>query len=257
MATSPGSFVWYELMTTDTEAAKAFYSNVIGWSAQDASMPDMTYTLFKVGDVPAAGLMNLPEEARRMGAPPSWMGYVAVDDVDATAERVKSLGGAVHVAPSDIPNVGRFSVVADPQGAALALFKSSNPAQDQPAELGAPGRAGWHELFAADWEKAFVFYAELFGWQKADAIDMGPMGTYQLFSAGGSPIGGMFNKPPPVPAPFWLYYVSVGDFDAAAERAKAGGGQILNGPMEVPGGSWIVQAMDPQGAMFALVGRRG
>jgi predicted enzyme related to lactoylglutathione lyase len=86
---------------------------------------------------------------------------------------------------------------------------------------------------------------------------MGAMGIYQLFSIGGSTIGGMFNKLAVVPATFWLYYFNVGDFDVAVARVKAGGGEIANGPMEVPGGSWIVQAKDPQGAMFALVGRRG
>jgi predicted enzyme related to lactoylglutathione lyase len=109
---------------------------------------------------------------------------------------------------------------------------------------------------ADDWQKAFGFYSELFGWQKSDAMPMGEMGTYQMFSTGGQAIGGMFNKPPAVPAPYWLYYFNVGDIDVAVERVWANGGQILNGPMEVPGGHWIIQGKDPQGAMFALVGKR-
>ena len=129
------------------------------------------------------------------GGKPRWIGYVGVDDVDAAADRVKRLGGAVHVPPTDVPNISRFSVFADPQMATLALLKWLRPGQEQPAELGAPGRVGWHELLAADWEKALAFYGELFGWQKADA-DIGAMGTYQLFSAGGQTIGGMFTKPP-------------------------------------------------------------
>ncbi len=229
MADSQGGFVWYELMTTDTEAAKAFYGKVVGWGTQDA---------------------------RNMGAPPSWIGYVAVDDVDAAAEQVKHLGGAVHVAPRDIPNVGRFAVIGDPQGATISLFKGSTPPRDPPAAPGTPGHVGWHELAAVDWEKAFAFYSALFGWQKADAVDMGAMGTYQLFSTGGPAVGGMFNKPATVPRPFWLYYINVGGMDGAVERVKDGGGAILNGPMQVPGGSWIVQCRDPQGAMFALVGNR-
>jgi predicted enzyme related to lactoylglutathione lyase len=257
MSDSQGRFVWYELMTTDTGAAKAFYGAVVGWGTRDANMPDMSYTMFTAGEVPVGGLMDLPEDARKMGAPPSWIGYVAVDDVDATADRAKHLGGIVHVPPTDIPDVGRFAIIADPQGASLALFRSSNPGRDQPAEPGTPGRTGWHELYAADWEKAFAFYGELFGWQKAEAMDMGGMGTYQLFSTGGQTIGGMFNKPPTVPAPLWLYYFNVGDIDAATERVKAGGGQILLGPMEVPGGGWIIQGMDPQGVLFALVGNQG
>jgi uncharacterized protein len=253
-----GGFVWYELMTTDTPAAKAFYGKVAGWGTQDMPMPGMTYTMFLAGEQAMGGLLDLPEDARKMGVPPNWMGYVAVDDVDAKVEQVKRLGGAVHVPPTDIPEVGRFAVIADPQTAVIALFKPL-PRPDEPPvpAPGTPGRVGWHELLAVDWQKALAFYGEIFGWQKADAVNIGEMGTYQLFSSGGQVIGGMFNKPPAVPVPFWLYYVNVGDIDAAAERVKAGGGKILNGPMEVPGGDWIIQGSDPQGAMFALVGKRG
>ncbi|MGP0009974.1 MAG: VOC family protein, partial [Methylocella sp.] len=223
MVNSHGRFVWYELMTTDIESAKAFYANVVGWGTRDAAMPGLAYSLFTVGDTPVAGLMNLPEDMRRTGATPHWIGYVGVDDVDAAVDRIKQLGGAVHVPPTDVPNISRFSVVVDPQMATLTLVQGLKPGQAQSAELGKPGCVSWHELLAADWEKAFAFYGELFGWQKADA-DIGPMGTYQLFSVEGQTIGGMFTKPPMVPVPFWLYYFSVGDIDAAAERVKAGGG---------------------------------
>jgi uncharacterized protein len=256
MPASHGRFTWYELMTTDTGAAKKFYSSVVGWGTQDVPMPGMTYTLLTAGETRVAGLMELMEKAREMGAPPGWLGYVAVDDVDATTEQAKRLGGSVHMPPMDIPDVGRFAVLADPQGAALGLFRWADPSPGQDSEPGVPGHTGWHELMASDWEKAFAFYSALFGWQKGEAADLGPMGTYQPFSAGGQEVGGMFNKPPAVPACFWLYYFNVGDFDAAVERVKAGGGTIVNGPMEVPGGSWIVQATDPQGAMFALVGQK-
>jgi hypothetical protein len=256
MVNSHGRFVWYELMTTDMEAAKAFYANVVGWGTRDASMPGLAYTLFTAGEASVSGLMVLPEDARKkMGAKPTWIGYVGVNDVDAAADRIKHLGGAVHFSPKEIPNVSRFAVVSDPQMATLALFKWLKPGQAEPAELSAPGRVGWHELLAADWEQALAFYGELFGWQKADA-DIGAMGTYALFSAGGQTIGGMFTKPAMVPVPFWLYYFNIGDIDAAAKRVKAGRGQILNGPIAVPGGNWIVQCTDPQGAMFALVGKR-
>lgn len=259
MSGSHGRFVWYELMTTDTAAAKAFYGKVVGWGAESAPPPNAArYTLFTAGETPVGGLMDQPEASRKMGAPPSWIGYVAVDDVDAAAERVKHLGGKVYVAPADIPTVGRFAVAADPQGAVLALFKPASPAPEaSPAAGGGPGHTGWNELAAADWQKAFDFYGALFGWKKGEAVDIGAMGTYQLFTAGGPPVGGMFNKPPAVPMPYWLYYFNVGDIDAAAGRVKAGGGQVLNGPMQVPGGDWILQAQDPQGAMFALVGKKG
>jgi uncharacterized protein len=257
MSASHGRFVWYELMTTDTAAAKDYYTKVVGWGAQPAPNASMPYTLFNVGDTPVGGMMDQPEESKKMGAPPSWLGYVGVDDVDATTDHARRLGGAVYVEPRDIPNVGRFSVIADPQKAAIGLFKWSVAMPDAPVAPETPGRIGWHELASTDWEKGYAFYNALFGWQKADAMDMGAMGTYQIFSTGGPPVGGMFNKPPMVPVTFWLYYFNVGDFDAAVERLKAGGGEVINGPMQVPGGSWIVQARDPQGAMFALVGRRG
>jgi uncharacterized protein len=250
-----GRFVWYELMTTDTEAAKAFYAQVVGWGTQDASMPGIAYSLFTAGQTSVGGLIELPEDAKKVGARPSWVGYVGVNDVDATTDRVKQLGGVVHVPPTDIPNVSRFSVVADPQMATLALFKWLKADQGQPAELDMLGGVGWHELLAADWEKAWPFYGELFGWQKA-AADLGALGTYQLFSAAGQTVGGMFTKPPTVPAPFWLYYFNVDDIDVAARRVKAGGGQILSGPIEVAGGNRTVQCADPQGAIFALVGNR-
>jgi uncharacterized protein len=250
-----GRFVWYELMTTDTEAAKAFYAQVVGWDTQDASMPGIAYSLFTAGQTSVGGLIELPEDAKKVGARPSWVGYVGVNDVDATTDRVKQLGGVVHVPPTDIPNVSRFSVVADPQMATFALFKWLKADQGQPAELDMLGGVGWHELLAADWEKAWPFYGELFGWQKA-AADLGALGTYQLFSAAGQTVGGMFTKPPTVPAPFWLYYFNVDDIDVAARRVKAGGGQILSGPIEVAGGNRTVQCADPQGAIFALVGNR-
>lgn len=255
MSDFQGRFIWYELMTTDTAAAKAFYGDVVGWGAKEAPVPGVSYTLFTLGELPVSGLMDLPEEVRKMGVPPNWIGYVAVDDVDATTDRVTQLGGTVHVPPQDIPNVGRFAVVADPQKAVVALFKPSAPGPDQMPEPGTPGRIGWHELLAEDWETVFPFYSALFGWTKADAMDMGAMGTYQLFALGEQTLGGMFSKPPMVPVPYWQYYFNVDDIDAAVERVTAGGGKVLNGPMEVPGG-WIIQGMDPQGAMFALYGPR-
>ena len=250
-----GHFVWYELMTTDVAAAKVFYARVVGWGTKDASTPGLPYALFTVGKTSVTGLINLPEDARKMGAAPRWIGYVGINDVDAAVDRIKRLGGIVHVPPTDMPDISRFSVVADPQMATLALVKWLNPGRQQPADLGKPGRVGWHELLAADWEKAFAFYSELFGWQNAGA-DIDPMGTYQLFSAAGQTIGGMYTKPPTVQVPFWLFYFNVGDIDVAAERVRAGGGQVLEGPLEMSGGSWIARCTDPQGAMFALEGMR-
>jgi uncharacterized protein len=254
MVCRPGRFAWYELMTTDVAAARAFYSNVVGWEARDASTTELAYTLFTAGNGPVSGLMALPEEARRMGATPRWMGYVGVDNADATTDRIKRLGGAVYVPPTD-SNIGRISVVADPQTAILALVEGLKTGSSEPAELDQPGHVGWHELLAADWAKAFEFYAELFGWQKVDT-ESGPVDAYQLFSAGGQTIGGMFTKRPVEPIPYWLLYFNVGDIDAATERVRRGGGQVFEGPFVVPEGSWIARCIDPQGAIFALQGKR-
>jgi uncharacterized protein len=260
MASSPGSslgrFVWYELMTTDVEAARAFYANVMDWGTKDASTPASAYIFFTAATVPVSGLTLLPEPAREAGAAPHWIGYVGVTDVDAAAERIKQLGGAVHVPPTDIPNISRFSIVADPQMATFALVKGRKPGQEQPVDAGRPGRVGWHELLAGDWEKVFAFYGELLGWQKADA-HVGAMGRYQQFTAAGEAIGGMFTKPATLLFPFWLYYFNTSDVEAAAKRVEAAGGEILYGPTVVPGGAWIAHCADPQGAVFGLLDRRG
>jgi uncharacterized protein len=255
MAHLHGRFAWYELATTDMESAKAFYGDVLGWGTQDVPASGPAYTLFTAAGAAVSGLMELPKEATTSGLRPSWLGYVCVDDVNAAANRIEELGGAVHVPPTEIPNVSRFSIGVDPQMATIALLKWLNGGQQQPAELDAPGRVGWHELLAADWEKAFAFYRELFSWQKAQT-DTGAVGTYQLFSARGETIGGMYTKPAMEPVPFWLYYFNVGDIDVAMKRVKAGGGTILTGPIEVPGRRWIARCTDPQAAIFALMGKR-
>jgi predicted enzyme related to lactoylglutathione lyase len=251
MSGSPSTFVWYDLMTTDPAAAEAFYRAVVGWNAKIWGETG-AYTLVGPGDAMVAGIMALPDAVLAAGGMPGWLGYVAVADVDAATAELAQAGGAVHKPPTDIPEVGRFSVVADPQGAVFQLFTplaGDNPPVVAP---GTPGHIGWHELYAVDWAAVFDFYADRFGWTKADAIDMGPMGTYQLFAAGGVPIGGMMNKPEMIPRPFWGFYFNVPEIDAAAARVAENGGMVLMGPQEVPGGAWIVQCVDPQGAVFAL-----
>jgi predicted enzyme related to lactoylglutathione lyase len=250
--TTEGDFVWYELVTEDSDAAADYYGKVIGWSMEDSGIPGMRYTLAKVGDRQVAGLMDFPPEMAVKR--PAWLGYILVADVDAMAEKVKQAGGSVHREPADIPEVGRFAVVADPLGAVFMLFRGEGTPPPEVA-MGSPGRLDWHELHSSDWEKAFAFYEGLFGWKKDNAVDMGGMGTYQTFTIGGAPRGGMMNNPQ-APHSFWLYYAFTNDIDAAADRITAHGGKLMQQPMEVPGGMWVVQAFDPQGAMFALVGKR-
>lgn len=254
MATSPSPFIWYELMTTDTAAAEEFYRAVIGWRTRDAGMPGLKYTLLSVGEVQMGGMMALPQEACNAGAQPGWMGYLAVDDADASVARIRQAGGSVLRAPEDIPGIGRFAVVADPHGASFIVMKGfSDEPPTRPAS-DTPGHVGWHELQAGNLEAALAFYQSQFGWTQAEAVDMGPIGLYQLFATGGPAVGGMMAKMPEAPAPFWLYYFNVAAVDAAVAKVMQLGGQVLMGPQQVPGGSWIVQCTDPQGALFAIVG---
>jgi predicted enzyme related to lactoylglutathione lyase len=244
-------------MTTNQPAAEAFYGSVVGWEMADAGQPGMRYTILSAGKRGVAGLMALPAEACAAGAHPGWIGYVGVADTDAAAKRIAGSGGSIHRAPEDIPNIGRFAVVADPGGATFALFTPLPREQEPPpVELMTPGHIGWHELYAGNGqEAAFEFYSNHFGWTTIDLLDMGAMGRYRIFGTDGVPCGGMMDKPPQVAAVGWGYYVNVDGIDAAVERIKADSGQVLMGPSEVPGGSWIVQAVDPQGANFALVSR--
>jgi hypothetical protein len=252
-----GSFVWYEYMAADAKAATDFYAAAVGWTASAGDMTEVPYTLLSAGPRMVAGLMTLPEEARAMGARPGWLGYVGVPDVDDFAAKIAAAGGRIYRPAADIPRVGRFAVAGDPHGAAFVIFKGL-PAEDPrpPLAPNAPGNIGWHELHAGALDAAFAFYSELFGWKRSQAMDMGPMGIYQLFEIGGGQGGGMLTKTAETPAPFWLYYFNVEAIDAGVERIKAGGGTIVNGPHEVPGGQWIIQGLDPQGAMFALLAPR-
>ena len=252
MAMSEGIFVWYELATSDVDAAAAFYTKVVGWSMTDSGMPGMRYTLAKVGERQVAGLMGFPADTG--SGPTMWFGYILVADVDEMADRVRQAGGAVHREPSDIAGIGRFAVVADPQGAMFMLFRGSGePAPELAAK--APGTIGWHELHTSDWQAGLVFYQDLFGWEKSYANDMGPMGIYQTFSVAGAWTGGIMNGGGS-PEPHWLYYINVDDIDAAAGRVAEAGGEVLHGPLQVPGGDWVLMGKDPQGAEFALTGSR-
>jgi uncharacterized protein len=246
-----GSFVWCELLTTDSAAAQSFYKKVVGWTAVPFA-PDGSYNVFNnASGAGVAGVMKLPDAAKQMGAPPNWMMYVGTPNVDDTAVRIASLGGRVLKQPENIPDTGRFAVVQDPFGATFGIFQ---PPPNRPGRGGQPGVGdfSWFELYTPNPEGAWKFYQTLFGWEKTTAMDMGELGVYQMFGRGeGIPSGGIMKPPPGAPAA-WMPYALVKDAKAAAATASANGGKILNGPMEVPGGDWIAQGMDPQGAMFSV-----
>jgi len=246
-----GRPVWYELMTTNPAAAETFYRKVIGWTSAPFDQSPNPYTTFKrSGDVGVAGLMQTPQG---MNMPPFWSMYVAVPDLDKAAAHVKQLGGSELSGVIDVPTVGRMQMLKDPQGAAFYIIQPA-PREERPEAPPQVGEASWHELMTTDAEAAMKFYSEVFGWQPSEAMDMGEMGKYQMFNRPIGMIGGMMNKPPQLASvpPNWAIYFLVDDLDAAVQRIIENGGKILNGPMEVPGGDRIVNAMDPQGAAFSL-----
>jgi predicted enzyme related to lactoylglutathione lyase len=245
-----GRFIWHELVTTDPEAAATFYSKVVPWKTQDSGLP--SYTLWMAGKTQIGGLTGLPESGA--GTPPHWIIYIATPDVDATVADAESLGGKVVKEPTDIPNMGRFAVMTDPQGATFAVYTPPGPPPEgsEGAKPG-PGEFTWHELATTDAEAALEFYTELFGWEKGEGHDMGGMGTYHLINHQGAQVGGVYNLQGAATPAHWLSYVQVADCSKATDVAKGAGARVLNGPMEVPGGSWITMLEDPQGGSFAVV----
>lgn len=250
-----GRFVWYECLTQDKDVAVDYYTKLIGWGTTDWDNDMGPYTMWTKGEIPVGGVMVLPDEAKAAGVPPHWMPYISTPDTDATANQATELGGAILVPPMTIPTVGRMAVLKDPQGAAFSCYTPDTA--PPPLAAPEPGDFSWHELMTSDWEAAFEFYSSLFGWEKKDTMDMGDMGTYQMYGIPGwdIPLGGMMNMPPEVPVPNWLLYAMVDSVDGAASKMNDGlGGTVLTGPMEVPGGSGdrVVICLDPQGAAFAM-----
>jgi predicted enzyme related to lactoylglutathione lyase len=252
MFTAKGRFGWYELMTGDVEGAGKFYSDVVGWTTSKVSASEggMEYTTFNLGEVGMAGMLHLPQHT-------AWIGYIAVADVDAHIEKIVDAGGKLWKPATDVPGMLRFAVMSDPQGAAFVVFTPhpAMPAPERPAPP-ATGTIGWHELYTTDLDAGFEFYQKMFGWTKLTELDMGPMGPYRIFDEGDNKpmgAGGMMRKPEQVPVSCWGFYFCVESIGAAVERVRAGGGKVVHGPSEVPGGGWVITAQDPFGAMFRLV----
>ena len=239
-----GRFVWHELMTPDASGAHAFYGKVVGWKTQPFEH-DPSYQMFAGANGPLGGSVQSTDA-------PHWLHYIGTTDIDATVAQVKSRGGSVKKEITSIPNAGKYAVLADPQGAVFGVYyhPMDTSAKETPPKR---GEFSWHELATTDWKAAVDFYSAVFGWEKQAEHDMGPMGMYVIFGSNGVQRGGMFKKFASMPGgPTWLGYVRVRDVNDAVKKAKAARGTLVNGPMEVPGGDWIAQFVDPYGATFAV-----
>lgn len=262
MGNPAGSFIWYELMTTDPDAAVRFYEPIVGWKVQAHSAPgaEMDYRILVRGDGGfAGGVLKLTDEMCEGGARPCWLGYLYVPDVDEAIRAITADGGRSLMPAMDI-DVGRIAMVTDPQGVPFYVMTPTPPA-DAPDtasdvwDAEAEQHFAWNELYSPDLEAAKAFYARQFHFEFNEVMPMGPMGDYCFIDHAGQRIGAMMQKPRELPTGFWNFYIRVADLDGAAETIKAGGGQVLQGPMDVPGGDRIINAMDPQGAAFSLVAK--
>ena len=258
MADASG-FIWFELMTTDLDKAVAFYGPVVGWETRDSGMPGTRYLIFGKGGKDVGGMMSWTSIGENK--PTKWMGHIHTADVDTETKAVVADGGTLYRPPQEIPGVGRFGVMADPQGAEYLLFQP-NPPIEAPSRLPLtePGGMAWCELATTDSEKAWEFYSKHYGWTADEAFDMGPMGSYQTFKLDGEVSGGgMMNIPAgmaeAIGRPAWSFYFAVDDIKATAERVKEAGGTITQGPMQVPGGGWVLRGLDTQGGQFAFLAR--
>jgi predicted enzyme related to lactoylglutathione lyase len=259
MTNSHGSFIWYELMTSDAEGAERFYSEVVGWKVAPfgggGGEGGMDYRVLHAGEQGIGGIM-VPPSAGAGGMPAGWFGYIGVDDVDAAARDIAAVGGAVHMPPQDIPGVGRMAFVGDPQGVLFYIMRGNSPEASEAFHESGIGHCAWNELVTSDQQAALGFYREQFGIEAADSMDMGPMGTYQFVTHGGQRIGAVMTQIPGSARPGWGYYFRVESIGAAIGRIEAAGGTVTEGPHEVPGGDTIVVGTDPQGATFRLVGKQ-
>lgn len=238
-----GRFVWHELMTADSAAAHAFYNKVLGWTSQPWEH-DPSYSMFAAASGPLGGTVA------QSGAESGWVHYIGTPDIEATVQQAKGLGASIVKEITSIGGGGSYAILTDPQGAKFAVYTSTAElGREKPAKR---GEFSWHELATTDTEAALRFYGALFGWEKVGEHDMGPMGFYYLLGRNGNPLIGVY-QPTDIPgSPAWLGYVRVKDVNKIVKKVKSAGGTLVHGPMEVPGGDWIVQFADPQGAMFAV-----
>jgi predicted enzyme related to lactoylglutathione lyase len=243
--------LWHELLTTDVKAAEKFYATVVGWTVKpfDTSGSHAYDVLHRADGEGVGGIMRIPEG---MHFPPHWGMYIGVSKLEDTVAAIERAGGSSLSPLIEEPNVGRMRTMKDPDGALFSLLEPAS-AERRPEVEPRIGDGSWHELYTTNLDRALTFYSHVFGWRAFDAVDMGEMGKYQMFGRL-FPIGGMMKKPPMLAQapPHWLMYFMIDNVHAGVARVTAAGGQVLNGPEEVPGGDWIVTCRDPQGAAFAL-----
>ncbi len=263
MANRHGDWIWYELMTTNANAARTFYETVVGWDIDFEAGGDKDYRMIAASEGLVGGVLQLSPEMTAGGARPAWLGYVLVDDVDKIVTSIEHGGGTALMPAHDMPGVGRFAMVTDPQGAPFYVMKPTPPADNPDATSNAfaadrpmLGHCAWNELATSDPEGALHFYGARFGWVKDGEMDMGPGGNYH-FLRHGHMVGAVYPKLPEDDVSHWLFYFRVSDLDAAIAEIEHGGGMLRAQPEAVPGsGDWSVQAKDPLGAWFGLVGKR-
>jgi predicted enzyme related to lactoylglutathione lyase len=264
MANPFGSFIWYELMTGDIDAAGAFYASVVGWSLGAAEMPavGMDYRMIERSDGGfAGGALALTDEMIGEGAKPGWLGYIHVADVDAEAAKIAAEGGQIHMPGTTLEGVGRFALVSDPLGAAFYLMTPQPSEDDLDASsdvftVDRPQTVRWNELVTPDDDAAVAFYTRHFGWAQEGAMPMGPLGDYRFLVHQGVPIGAVMREAEITPVPGWTFYIGVDDIDRAFAAVAAGGGRAMGEPQQIPTGEYTVHVFDPQGAYFGLVGPR-
>ncbi len=255
-----GSWIWYELMTTDVTGAKSFYESIVpGWTLAQGSAENNGYGFISNADGGmTGGLLELTAAMTEHGARSCWVGYIGVDDVDASLKSIELAGGRILMPAHDVPNAGRMAMVADCCGAVFYIMTPTpQPGGGESTSFSATnltGRCGWNELMAGNADNAVAFYTKQFGWTLPDAMDMGEFGKYQFVAHDGVQLGAIMGKMPQDPVPHWNHYFWVPSIETAAAAITSVSGQVINGPMEVPGDDWIVQGIDPQGAYFALVG---
>jgi predicted enzyme related to lactoylglutathione lyase len=250
-----GTPIWYELLTADPAASKAFYDAVLGWNIEAQPSGELDYRMIDTGSGNGlvGGAMRLTDEMRQGGARPTWLFYIGVDDVDATVARIEAAGGGVIMPPWSIEGIGRMALVRDPQGIPFYVMRGASNENSAAFSRDGMGKCNWNELTTPDQQAANTFYAEIFGWSYPDRMPMGDMGDYVFIDAAGTTVGATMTASQPGQPTGWQFYFRAPDIDAAAEKVTKNGGTVHAGPMEVPGGDRVIVASDPAGVMFGIV----